>query len=399
LKVAAVVGPLAGIRVVAFTQFLLGPACVQYLADMGADVITVEEPRTGAWERQWSGGGTFLNGVSVFYLLTHPNTRSLGLNLKSDHGKQIARRLLTTADVLVENFRPGVMDRLGLGYGDVHALNPRLLYASGSGYGSDGPYRDLPGQDLLLQALSGLASVTGSAEHPPTPTGSAIVDQHAAALLAIGILAALHERSKTGYGQRIELTMLDAALDLQREPLAYWMNGGLVKRPAGYVGSPYHEAPYGIYRTADGYIALSLSPIAAVSRALGNPEALKPYLTPSLALVQREEIGAALAALVEARPTGTLIPALREHGVWCAPVNDYESLMRDPGVLHLDPFIKVAHPTAGEVKLVRSPLRFAPDTSAEPTSPPLLGENTEEILKELGYNTSQIDVFVEQGAI
>jgi crotonobetainyl-CoA:carnitine CoA-transferase CaiB-like acyl-CoA transferase len=392
-------GPLEDLRIAAFTHFLFGPACAQYLADMGARVTSVEDPRGGAWERRWAGGGTFVHGVSAFHALTHRNTRSLGLNLKTADGRSIAFKLLETADVLIENFRPGVMERLGLGYDDVHALNPRLIYASGTGYGTHGPSKDLPGQDLLIQAASGLASITGTAGQLPTPAGAAVVDQHAAALLAIGILTALHGRSKTGQGDHVEVAMLSAAIDLQQEPLVYYMNGGSVSRPTANLGSGFHEAPYGIYETTTGYVAISLSPMAAVSRALGHPAALDPYLDQSVAFERRDEIYAALSDLLGQRSTEELLPELRAHGVWCAQVNDYASLMKDPTVAYLAPFITVAHPTAGELKLVGSPLRFGSYMEPGPTAPPALGEQTNQILGELGYSSFEIERLRAQNII
>ena len=230
-------GLLSGIRVVAFTQFLLGPVATQYLADMGADVIKVEAPGGGAWERSWAGGNTFVNGVSAFFLLSHRNVRSVALDLKSEAGREAVLRLISTADVVVENFRPSVMDRLGLGFEAVREIKPDIIYASASGYGPDGPNRDLPGQDMLLQAITGLAAATGRAETGPLAAGAPVVDQHAASLLAMGILAALVHRERAGSGQQIQVNMLEAALDLQLEPLTYHLNGGYLQRPALGMGS------------------------------------------------------------------------------------------------------------------------------------------------------------------
>jgi crotonobetainyl-CoA:carnitine CoA-transferase CaiB-like acyl-CoA transferase len=223
---------LAGVRILAFTQFLLGPAACQYLADMGADVVKIEPPGRGAWERSWAGADTFINGVSAFFLLANRNVRGVTLNLKSAKGLEVARRMIETADVMVENFRPGVMDRLGLGYEAARKINPRIIYASASGYGSEGPYSHLPGQDLLIQAISGLGANTGTASQGPTPAAAAVVDQHGGSLLAMGILGALVGRGRTGEGQRVELVMMQAALDLQTEPVVYHLNGAHLERPA-----------------------------------------------------------------------------------------------------------------------------------------------------------------------
>ncbi|HEY9460994.1 MAG TPA: CoA transferase, partial [Paralcaligenes sp.] len=214
---------LEGIKVLSFTHFLQGPAAAQMLADVGADVIKIEPP-SGAFERNWSGLDAFVEGVSVFFLLGNRNQRSISLNLRDERAKEIVWRLIREADVLIENYRPGVLQKMGFGYEDVHAINPRLVYCSCTGYGSSGPYSKRPGQDLLLQAMSGMTMLSGQADSPPTPFGAAIVDQHAAALGAFGVLAALQARERTGTGALVESNLLNAALDLQTEPLTYYMN-------------------------------------------------------------------------------------------------------------------------------------------------------------------------------
>jgi crotonobetainyl-CoA:carnitine CoA-transferase CaiB-like acyl-CoA transferase len=390
---------LQDVKIVAFTQFLLGPAGVQYLADLGADVVKIEQPGRGAYERSWSGGNTFVNGVSAFFMLSHRNVRSLTLDLKQADGQEAARRAATKADVVVSNFRPGVLDRLGLGYDQLRQERPDIIYALGSGYGADSPYRDLPGQDLLLQAISGLAAATGRASDPPTPAGAAVVDQHAAALLAMGILAALHHRQRTGEGQQVEVTMVQAALDLQLEPLVYHINGGTVQRPAEPLGSSFHEAPYGIYPTLDGYVALSLSPVARVSDALGDPEALREYHDPSVKLSRREEIRRALAPLLANKPTGELITLLRKYGVWCAPVNDYDAVLNDPVIAHLDPFLQIEHPQGGKVTLLKHPVRYGAGEPVVHTMPPQLGEHSDAVLHELGYTTEEIARLRSHGVV
>jgi crotonobetainyl-CoA:carnitine CoA-transferase CaiB-like acyl-CoA transferase len=381
---------LSGVRIAAFTQWLLGPAAVQYLADMGADVVKVERPGAGAFERGWSGGNTYLNGESVFFMLTHRNVRSLSLDLKNPAGQTVARRLIETVDVIVENLRPGVLERLGLGYNDIERVKPDIIYASASGYGTDAtPYRDLPGQDLLIQAITGMAAATGHGDRP-TPAGAAVVDQHAGLLLATGILGALFARERTGRGQRVEVNMVEAALDLQLEPFVYYLNGGQVRRPRVPLGSTFHEAPYGIYETSDGYIALSLSPIARISDALGAPPDLGHFTAGELALREREAIYEALQPHLRTRTTSALVNRLRDHGVWCAPVNDYAAVVDDPGVRHLDPVVEVDHPTAGRVRLLKHPIRYSAAEPAIRRLPPAVGEHSEEILTELGYSAKEI---------
>lgn len=383
-------GLLADVKVVAFTTFLIGPAATQYLADMGADVVKVEEPHHGPHERHWSGAGTFLNDVSVFFLMSNRNVRSVGLDLKHPRGRQAAMELCKRADVVVTNFRPGVMERLGLGWEEMRAQKPDLIWACASGYGSDSPYRDLPGQDLLVQSISGLPSVSGRAGGPPVAAGAAIVDQHSATLLAMGILGALHHRDVTGEGQRVEVTMVQAALDLQAEALSYHLNGEGLRRPSTGLATSYHEGPYGFYEVEDGHVALSMSPVALISRALGEPEVLGPLSDPADAFARREEIYAALAPLLRAHTREALVERLRSHGVWCAPVNSWDEMPDDPVVAHLDPIKRIEHPQAGEVRVVGHPISFSSGEAAVRRMPPSLGEHTDEVLKEAGYDDAAL---------
>jgi crotonobetainyl-CoA:carnitine CoA-transferase CaiB-like acyl-CoA transferase len=381
---------LAGVRIVAFTQFLLGPAACQYLADMGADVIKIEPPGRGAWERSWAGAETFLGGVSAFFLLANRNVRSVTLNLKSERGVDIAKRLVKTADVVVENFRPGVMDRLGLGYENLRKINTRIVYASGSGYGSDGPYSHLPGQDLLIQAISGLGANTGTEGEGPTVSAAAVVDQHSASLLAMGILGALMQRARTGEGQRVELVMMQAALDLQTEPVVYHLNGTKIKRPKSRVADTFHSVPYGFYATSDGHLAISMAPIKAISEVLGSPAELAPYEDPSIAFTKRDEIRAALDRYFRRRPTAEWIELLRAHDVWCAPVNSLKETFEDVAVQHIAPVLEFDHPRAGHVRVLKHPVRYSSGEATLRRPPPELGEHTEEVLTELGCTAEEI---------
>ncbi|NIO41757.1 MAG: CoA transferase, partial [Burkholderiales bacterium] len=205
---------LKGIKVVSFNHFLMGPAAMQVLGDLGADVIAVE-PVGGAFQRQWGGANRKVDGESLLFLCANRNKRSMALDLKSESGVEIARKLVMSADVVAENFRPGVMDRLGLGYEDIKAENPQIIYASASGYGPAGPYVNRPGQDMLLQAISGLAAVSGDYEDGARPVGVSAVDHHGAMILAMSVLAALINRSRTGEGCRVDVNLLSSAIDLQ----------------------------------------------------------------------------------------------------------------------------------------------------------------------------------------
>jgi crotonobetainyl-CoA:carnitine CoA-transferase CaiB-like acyl-CoA transferase len=389
---------LGGIRLVAFSQFLMGPAACQYLADMGADVIKVEQRGKGAWERSWAGADTFLNGVSAFFLLGNRNLRSVALDLKDPAGLAAARRLVDSADVVVENFRPGVMDRLGLGYEQVRQTNPRIVYASGSGYGSDSPYRHLPGQDLLIQALSGLAANTGSAEHGPTVAGAAVVDQHSASLLAMGILGALVCRERTGEGQRVEVTLMQGALDLQTEPVVYHLNGAKLERPHSDLADTFHAAPYGIYATADGHLAISMTPIATLSEVLGHPDELQPYQDPAVAYTHRDEIRRVLDPLIRQSTTEEWVTRLRERAIWCAPVNELAATFDDEAVRFLDPVLEFEHPEAGTVRVLRHPVRYGSGRAGLTRQPPSVGEHTREVLEEAGCSAEEVAAAMREGA-
>jgi len=389
---------LTGVRVLSFTQFLLGPSGVQFLADMGADVVKIEPPGGTLWERHWSGSNLFLNGVSVFFLLAHRNQRSLALDLKNPEGMAVARRLVESADVLVQNFRPGVMERLGLGWDEVSKLNPRLIYASASGYGESSPYRERPGQDLLMQAFSGLASISGRADQPPTPVGTAVIDQHGAALLAMGVLAALLERARTGKGLQVEVSMLKAALDLQVEIASYHLNGARLEKSATPLASMFHPPPYGCYATRDGHLVLSMSPLGALARALPLP-ALEPCAAVTWNFEAREAVARLIEPVIRERTTAEWIERLVPQGIWAAPINTYAETFADPAVQAADAVEEIRHPVAGPLKLLRFPLELSTGRAAVRRPPPMPGQHTEELLKECGYSEGDIRRLRAAGAV
>lgn len=387
---------LEGIKVLSFTHFLQGPAAVQMLADVGADVIKIEPPG-GAFERSWTGFDAYVEGVSMFFLLGNRNQRSISLDLRDERAREIVWRLIKEADVLIENYRPGVLQRMGFGYDDVREINPRLVYCSCTGYGSSGPYLKRPGQDLLLQAMSGMTMLSGAADSPPTPVGSAIVDQHAAALAAFGVVAALQARERTGKGTLVESNLLNAALDLQIEPFTYYLNKGpLWPRTNPPTGSRFHPAPYGIYRTLDGWIAVSLTPTEKLAAALSEPT-LAGFSHPKDNVRRRDELNRIVYEALTTRTTADWMTTFDEHDIWYAPVNDYDQVEADPQVAHNRIIMEVNHPQAGPVRLLAHPVRY--DGAAPPLTrqPPRQGEHTREVLAELGYEPHEIDTLVEAG--
>jgi crotonobetainyl-CoA:carnitine CoA-transferase CaiB-like acyl-CoA transferase len=389
---------LSGVRILSFTQFLLGPSGVQFLADLGADVVKVEPPGGTLWERNWSGANLYLNGMSGLFLAAHRNQRSLTLDLKKPDGLEVARRMVQQADVLVQNFRPGVMTRLGLDYEQARALNPRLIYVSASGYGDSSPYRDRPGQDLLMQALTGLASISGRSDQPPTAVGTAVVDQHGASLLALGVLAALLERQRTGQGLHVEVNMLRAALDLQLEIATYVLNGARLEKTPTPLASTFHPPPYGLYATADGWLALSMSPLASLRDALELP-GLEPYTKERWPYESREAVARLIEPVIRKRTTAEWLEHLVPLGIWAAPVLSLPEALRDPAVLAADAIDEIDHPVAGRVRVLRFPVELSTGRATVRRPQPTPGQHSEEILKEYGYADDAVRRLREAGVV
>jgi len=389
-------GMLSGVTVVSFTHFLQGPSASQLLADLGADVVKVE-PHGGAFERSWTGPDRFVEGYSPFFALGNRNVRSIVVDLKNPDGIEVVRGLLSTADVLIESFRPGTMQKLGLGYEELSAANPRLVYASLSGYGSDGPYRDRPGQDVLIQALSGLAMATGRADAPPTPVGACVVDQHAAVLGAFGILAALHGRERTGRGTLVESNLLNAALDLQIEPLAYALNGFASSRSTSGVSSPFYTAPYGVFATSDGYLCISLTGLDALERVFADTWFAE--VDASERYAERDAVNDRVAQHMRTRTSAEWEQHFGEHRMWFAPVQGYDQVMADPQVLHNDSFGSFEHPTAGTIRTLKHPVMYDGERPGIRTAPPELGQHTREVLTGLGYDDQSGEELFASGAV
>lgn len=389
---------LNGIKVVSFCHFLQGPAAAQYLADMGADVIKVE-PVDGAHERRWSGADVYVEGVSGFYLCANRNKRSIGVDLKSQEGRTVARRLIASADVVMENFRPGVFAKLGFDDMALAEINPSLIFASASGFGSTGPMAQKPGQDLLVQARSGLMSVTGNPVVGPTPVGAAIVDQHGGALLAMGILGALIRRMRDGRGTRVEASLMNAALDLQGEALVNYFAGGMTRRVLERernLATWFHAAPYGVYPARDGHVVVSLCEAAVLADALDS-DGLREVVGVDR-FGERDEYARRLAGAT----TGFTVKELGERfdrcGIWWAPIAYYDELLADPQLSHANVFrqVKVRGRT---IHLVNHPNRYDGEVPALRVLALEIGEHTREILTEMGYTADQIDQLVASRAV
>ena len=390
-------GLLDGIRVVSFTHYLQGPSCAQILGDLGADVIKIE-PIGGSYERHWSGARAFVEDESVFFLLAGRNQRSVEFNLRSDEGVEALWKLVDEADVIVENFRPGVLDRRGFGYEAVSTRNPGVVYCSLTGFGPSGPLAGRPGQDLLIQSFSGLASLSGRAGDPPVLMGSAIVDQHAAVLGALGIVSALFRRTRTGQGAKVDSNLLSAALDLQLEPLNYHLNGGkLWERSKSGISSRFHQAPYGVFKTEDGWLTLSLADGATLARAFED-ERFADF-TREDQFDRREEINQLVAEHMVTRTSAAWRSHLDEIGVWNAPVNEYPELLAEEQLDANESILTIDHPAAGTVKLLNHPVKYDGHTPALRRVPPTVGQHTDEVLAELGYDRDEIEALRAAGAV
>lgn len=389
--------PLAlNMRVVSFCHYLQGPVSTQYLADMGADVIKVE-PLSGAFERHWSGGRSWVTDVSAFSLAVNRNKRSLAVNLKTPEGLALVRDLVARADVLVENYRPGVMDRLGLGYEAVRAINPDIIYASASALGATGPAAARPGQDLLMQARSGLIAATGGRRH--SVVGAAVVDQHGASLLAMGILGAYVQRLQGGPGTYVESSLFGAAIDLQVEALTkfYAASGGrdLFDRDE-HVGSWYHDAPYGLYAMNDAEIVLSMNDPMRLAEALDSPE-LK-----ALANVdryeERDRYALATAKALSERSLAEVGPVFDAHQIWYERVQDYEDLRQDPQARHLGIF-QAIQVNGRPATLIAHPLTYNGERPGVRLTPLYPGAHSRDIMNELGLSEARQSALIDAGVV
>ena len=326
-------GPLAGIRILDFTALLQGPHATQVLADLGADVLKVERSG-GEWMRHWGICMTRTHGETDAFLAWNRNKRSIEADLKDPETFERLLQLVDRADVVVENFRPGVMDKLGLGYEALRKRNPALIYAASSGYGQSGPYVKKPGQDYLVQALTGLMWLNGRRDDPPFLVGPAATDQYTGIHLVVAILAALFHRSRTGEGQRVEVDLLSCVLAFQQQELTVYLNHGEeLVRPEENIGHPGLTGPAGVYPTADGYLLLAMFPCPRLGAILGV-DWLDEYDSNEKMYRDRDEIYRKLAKHFRERETDHWIDLLSPEDVWCAPVRKHSDIENDPQVRH-----------------------------------------------------------------
>jgi crotonobetainyl-CoA:carnitine CoA-transferase CaiB-like acyl-CoA transferase len=389
-------GPFAGVKIIDFTQFMAGPMATQLLADLGCEVIKVERPGVGDAARQGSASPFTIEGERNAFVALNRNKRSMTIDLKHPDGREIAQRLCETADVVIENFRPGVMDRLGLSYTALSELNPRLVYCSITGYGDDGPRAGAPGQDLLVQCVTGLAMMNGRRGDPPTPVGPPVIDAGTGHLAALAISAALYERERSGQGQRVGVSLTGTSLSLQSQEATLYLNTGTQpERSKAGVANPYFVAPYGVYETADGHLALAHTSLPRLSQVLAEP-GLARYEKPIEVYEARDEIYSLLAARLKSSTTADWLALLEPAGFWVAPVLDYARFFDQFG----DAFVcEMPGENGGVVRSIASPVRLERTPPEVRTAPPRLGAHTTQVLSELGYDDNEIATLRSDGAI
>lgn len=391
-------GILSGYRVVDLSIAMAGPFAAMRLGDLGADVIKVE-PVAGEWQRHTSAGGAAGNQVNASFLSLNRNKRSLAVNLKSAEGREIVLGLARRSDVFLQNYRPGVAERLGMDYASIRAVRPDIVYVSVSGYGEDGPYANRPGQDMLLQAMSGAMFSAGRESDPPAPAGTFAIDAITAYSAFEGALAALLHRERTGEGQLVTVNMLDAAIAVQAQELSIFTVGGIPQRRGRQPhGHAYIRAPYGTFATADGYLALAFPSLAVLGEVLDIPE-LAGMDDEADGHARRDEITALVSARLPARATADWLSLFSERGIWAGPVYTYADVISDPQVQHNGSLVSYDHPTEGRVTTPGFPYKFSATPPEVRRGAPLTGEHTREILAELGWDDLAADGLAERGVV
>lgn len=376
--------PLTGLLVVDMSQFLSGPYASLRLMDLGARVIKIERPDGGDLSRRLYLSDTEIGGDSTIFHAINRAKESLAIDLKSAADVASLKSLLARADVLIQNFRPGVIERLGLGYETVKAINPQLVYASISGYGEEGPWVSRPGQDLLAQSRSGLMWLNGDESQGPVPFGLAVGDMLAGAATVQGILAALVRRGISGKGSHIETSLMESLIDFQFEVLTTHLNDGrrLPKRSDFRSAHAYLSAPYGVYQTRDGYLALAMTPLSKLADLL-ELEELAPYRDePASWFTQRDEIKRIIAARLVTETTGHWLSILEPADIWCAKVLNWEELLQSEGFKVLDMLQKVERDDNVSILTTRSPIRVNGQRAKFDRAAPRIGEHSEAIRKE-----------------
>lgn len=393
-------GALEGIRVLDATQMLAGPLAATRLGDLGADVIKIESPRGGEFNRTHGFDDIRVHGEMTTFLAVNRNKRSLAVDLKDPASRPIIEDLVRSADVFIQNFRHGTAERLGVGYEQLREINPHLVYCSISGYGPTGPYRDRPGQDLVVQGYSGSMFSVGSAGDAPEPGALWAADVMTGYQAAIGILAALNARDRIGHGQKVEVDMFSIVLDAQLQEMVTYLNTG--RQPVRSAEASAHAfipAPYGVYRTSDGWLTLAMTPLAALGEVLDD-DWLRGLTDYNDGHTHRDEVYAHIRQAFEGESTAYWLERCDDVNVWAGPVHDYAGVAQDPHVLATGMLVEQPYGTDGaHVRTVRPPLNLSETPPAIRRGAPQLGADTADILTELGWSAERITDAAASGAI
>lgn len=384
---------LSGIRVLDFSQMMFGPWATQMIADVGAEVIKIE-PIGGEWQRRLKVEGRLLHGTSPFFVAMNRNKKFVAVNLKSSKAQEAMYALVRTCDVVVNNFRPGVMKRLGLDYETLKSFNPDIIYCQASGYGTSGPYVDRPGQDLLIQSMSGLVANTGRSVDPPTPVGSPVADAFGSLNLAQAILVALLAKERQGIGQYVGVDLLSSTIGaLCQEATAHLNITELeFKRSASGIGRTWLDAPFGVYRVADGFIAVAMASIEVLGDVLGSEELQSMARSDQFA--DRDEIAVVLQKVLATWKREDALHALLERDVWVAPVYSLQETFADPQVKHLDLVETIDDSEFGELKMIRNPVMYEKTPTEIRSAPRAPGTDTYAVLSELGFSADEIHAMI-----
>lgn len=392
--------PLQGIRVIDFSQILAGPFCTMLLADMGADVVKVEKPNGGDDTRRY--GPPFIEGESAAFLTLNRNKRSIVLDLKSEQGLGVVRRMLADADVMLHNFRPGVVERMGLGYADVSALNPAIVYCAVSGFGATGPYSQRAGFDLVAQGMSGLMSINGFPDAPPAKVGVPMADLNTGMFCAYGILTAYINRLATGKGQHVDASLLESGMAYTLYESATYFATGEV---AGPLGSAHRMiAPYQAFATQDGYInigAANQNNWERMCRAVGRDDLLDDarFASNPERMVNIQNLTPIMEETFRTQTTAHWVEVLERAGVPCGPIYNIEQVYADPHVQSRDMAVELQHPKAGGIRNIGVAVKLSDTPGSVRTPAPLLGQHTDDVLTEFGYADAEIAALRQSGAL
>ena len=393
-------GPLKGIKVIELAQIMAGPTCGMLLADMGADVIKVEKLPGGDDTRSYTEPS--INGESAAFMILNRNKRGIAVNLKKPGGLEVVKKLLADADVVTENYRKGTLEKLGLGYDVLHALNPRLVYCAVSGYGRTGPYADKGGFDLIAQGFAGIMSITGEPGGPPAKSGTSIADINAGILAALGIVSALVARATTGKGQMVETSLMEAAIQQTYWQAAIFFATGKNSEPTG--SAHILTAPYQAFPTADGWINVGGANQAnweRIVKVIGRPELAQDprFLNNGERMKNLSALTPLIGEALKKRKSADWIREFEAAGVPVGPVNKIGDMLGDEQVNSREMVVEVDHARAGRVKALGHPIKFSETRAEVKRGAPLLGQHTREVLTELGYTAAQIDALVSEGAV